>query len=563
MRGGVFAAGDRIDCGDFARFVASCNRAVAARHADSLGKLPATLRESELRERIEQTNDRDLRRIFLEYLPITFSRRHGDPSRPWNKFAIRLKDESGEPLLNFEGNWRDIFQNWEALSWSCPAFLEHMIAKFVNASTLDGYNPYRITRGGIEWEEPDPEDPWASIGYWGDHQIIYLVKLLEASVKFHPGRLTSLLGAEIFCYADVPYRIASYEKLIADPRATIDFDAERNRLTKSRAEEIGADGKLLRRADGSILYVNLAEKLLVPLLAKLSNFIPEGGIWMNTQRPEWNDANNALVGFGVSLVTLNYLRRYLTFCLELFHDGGFEISVPVLQLLRRLAGIFALTNASRREIVDQLSSAGSDFRAEIYADPPNEKASLELDELRAFLTTARDAVDRTLRASQRDDGLFHSYNLLAFRERDLAIEHLLEMLEGQVAALSSGLLTPAEALRVLRALRRSALWREDARSYLLYPNRALPGFLEKNVIPEAELARSPALQRMLAAGDTESGGTRCGWRGAFCAPFRQRTVVRQSARRTGRDGTRGHPRDLRNGFPASRFHRAEWDDVCL
>ena len=35
------------------------------------------------------------------------------------------------------------------------------------------------------------------------------------------------------------------------------------------------------------------------------------GIWMNTQRPEWNDANNALVGHGISVVTLGYLRRTL------------------------------------------------------------------------------------------------------------------------------------------------------------------------------------------------------------------------------------------------------------
>ena len=32
---------------------------------------------------------------------------------------------------------------------------------------------------------------------------------------------------------------------------------------------------------------------------------------MNTQRPEWNDANNALVGYGLSMVTLAHLRRYL------------------------------------------------------------------------------------------------------------------------------------------------------------------------------------------------------------------------------------------------------------
>ena len=45
----------------------------------------------------------------------------------------------------------------------------------------------------------------------------------------------------------------------------------------------------------------------------MSNFIPEGGIWMNTQRPEWNDANNALVGNGVSMVTLYYLEKILKF----------------------------------------------------------------------------------------------------------------------------------------------------------------------------------------------------------------------------------------------------------
>ena len=45
---------------------------------------------------------------------------------------------------------------------------------------------------------------------------------------------------------------------------------------------------------------------------------------MNTQRPEWNDANNALAGYGVSMVTLYYARRYVSFCLELFGEAGQE-----------------------------------------------------------------------------------------------------------------------------------------------------------------------------------------------------------------------------------------------
>ena len=68
----------------------------------------------------------------------------------------------------------------------------------------------------------------------------------------------------------------------------------------------------------------ITEKLLATLLAKLSNFIPEAGIWMNTLRPEWNDANNALVGTGASMVTLYYMRRFVTFAQELFQQSTME-----------------------------------------------------------------------------------------------------------------------------------------------------------------------------------------------------------------------------------------------
>ncbi len=85
-----------------------------------------------------------------------------------------------------------------------------------------------------------------------------------------------------------------------------------HKIIEKRAE-LGADGALLRDENYFICKVNLIEKLLATVLAKVSNFIPEGGIWLNTQRPEWNDANNALVGNGVSMVTLYYLNRFLNF----------------------------------------------------------------------------------------------------------------------------------------------------------------------------------------------------------------------------------------------------------
>ncbi|MCK7481715.1 MAG: hypothetical protein M0C28_34505 [Candidatus Moduliflexus flocculans] len=43
--------------------------------------------------------------------------------------------------------------------FAIPSIIEGMIATFLNATTADGYNPYRITRDGIDWEVPEPRQP--------------------------------------------------------------------------------------------------------------------------------------------------------------------------------------------------------------------------------------------------------------------------------------------------------------------------------------------------------------------------------------------------------------------
>ncbi len=311
MRGGVPAQGYQVQSADVRAFVRVRSPRTADRCAEVLAALPTTLSHAELVDAAAAAGDLDLRRLVTEYLPLTFSRRHGDPSRPWNKFQISLRDAQGEPLLGFQGNWRDIFQNWEALAWSFPEYLESMVTVFVDATTADGYNPYRISRDGIDWETPEPDNPWSNIGYWSDHQLVYLLKLIETSERFHPAALAHLVNRPMFTHADVPYRIASYADTLENPYSTIAFDEELAAAIAARVEVEGADGKLVHGPDGELLHVTLGEKLLVLLLAKVVNLVPEGGIWMNTQRPEWNDANNALVGRGLSVVTLAYLRRYL------------------------------------------------------------------------------------------------------------------------------------------------------------------------------------------------------------------------------------------------------------
>ncbi len=517
MRGGVFTHDYDLPLADFVDFLETRNRKVAAGQKALLGTLPEEIRSAELIRIAERSQDADLERLSYEYLPLWFGRRHGDPSRPWNRFTIRVKNPDGTRALRYEGNWRDIFQNWEALGMSFPEFLPGIAAKFVNASTVDGFNPYRISRDGIDWEVVDPRDPWSYIGYWGDHQIVYLLRFLEAMQRFLPGTLETLAYREIFAYADVPYRLKPYDAILANPRATILYDTGLAAAIEERVRALGSDGKLLPAAGGGVYRACLLEKLLVPALSKLSNFVPEGGIWMNTQRPEWNDANNALVGNGVSVVTLCHLRRYLAFLRDLslrLGTASAPVSAEVIAWFHRLHAVFTehrahpdsatRSDADRKRFLDALGRAFGDYRERVYAGGFSGKSPLAAAEVAAFCRDTLAHVDSAIQANRREDGLYHAYNLLRMEPggTEAGLGRLDEMLEGQVAALSSGLVDPPEAVRMVDALFRSRLYRADQRSFLLYPARSLPEFLERNIAPEEAVRAVPLITELLAAGDT-------------------------------------------------------------
>jgi hypothetical protein len=509
MRGGVYADGYNIERDDFKGFVKVWNKDIYMQQLEFLDKLPVTINYNELLILVEGLDNKDFERLVLEYLPLTFSRRHGDPSRPWNRFSIEVVNDDGSKKLNFEGNWRDIFQNWEALSMSYPAFTESIIAKFVNASTADGYNPYRITKHGLDWEALNPDEPWSNIGYWGDHQIIYLLKLMELSKAYNPAKLHNYLHKDIFVYANVPYRIKGFDSLIEDPRNSIDYDYSLEKRIHQKVSTIGSDGKLIYH-DGQTYKVNLMEKLLVTLLAKLSNYVPEGGIWMNTQRPEWNDANNALVGNGCSMVTLYYLHRFQAFMNQLVEEVNFDsvdISNEVLQMFHDTATVLKghtpylgkpISDDIRFGMTKALGTIGENYRNAIYVNGfSNKKSKMSLADLKEFVEVTLLHLKDSIKKNRREDGLYHAYNLIKIDEKRISLSYLYEMLEGQVSVLSSKALNAQESLAVLKALRQSSIYREDQDSYMLYPNRELPRFLEKNVIPETLVMSSVVLKEEL------------------------------------------------------------------
>ncbi len=514
LRGGIFADGYAVGRDHLAGHLRHFNLSAFDRHRPLLDALPPLIDREDLLAQATASGDPTLERLCYEYLPITFGRRHGDPSRPWNEFAIVLRDEHGERLLRYQGNWRDIFQNWETLLVSFPGFAEHVIARFVNATTADGYNPYRVTSEGFEWEVEEPDDPWSYIGYWGDHQIIYLLKLLELSRRQHPGALPGLLRREIFSYANVPYRIRPFEQLLADPKTTVDYDQELAGEIAQRVDRMGADGQLLLDADDQVYHVNLAEKLLVPLLAKLANLVPEGGIWLNTQRPEWNDANNALVGNGLSMVTLYYIRRYLVFLQALLADeqAPVNLSSAVATWLDQTAAAIdeaaaamesgPLDDALRLQITARLGTVGTEYREKLYRDGSlTGNTAVPVEDVEALLSQALRVTNHSIARNRRDDDMYHAYNLLHRSDGKLGVDHLYLMLEGQVAALSSGAVSAEDAVALLKSMYASPLYREDQHTFMLYPDREPEGFLCRNRVPEQEAMAIPLLKTMLDNGD--------------------------------------------------------------
>jgi len=495
MRGGVFCNGYTIEKTDFVNFIKIRNITIFKNFSLFFDSLPNdfTIESIILWSKAEKNTD--LVRLSMEYLPLTFGRRHGDPSRPWNHFKIKTSDSKGNQIFYYEGNWRDIFQNWEALLISFPIANRSIVAKFLNATTIDGYNPYRMTSQGIDWEIEDKDDPWSNIGYWSDHQIIYLLKLLEGFQRFDKKGLQNELTNPIYAYSNIPYELNTFQKILSNPKKTILFNDLKHKQIEKLAKKMGTDAKLVLNKENSTYHVTMVEKLLVLLMAKLSNFIPSGGIWMNTQRPEWNDANNALVGNGLSMVTVCYLSRFINFfekVLKANSHNSFIISNEVLHWLEDLIKIYSDLEEEKVLIPEKiwhyahrLGESSSNYREKVYKTGFEGKSNLNKSDLIAFLKSSNLSLEKTIQTNFEKGKLFHAYNILKIDldQDQMFVDHLYPMLEGQVALLSSRSLDSHSSIQLLNNLFKSALYRKDQKSFMLYPKIKFKSFLKKNIIP--------------------------------------------------------------------------------
>jgi len=307
---------------------------------------------------------------------------------------------------------------------------------------------------------------------------------------------------------------------------------------------------------------------------------------MNTLRPEWNDANNALVGNGASMVTLYYMRRFVAFLIQLY-DGEAHSSLPlassplasspisdsyalseeVVLFLRNILTAMvnhlpeqadqpiSFTNHTRRTFTDQVGRAGEAYRNAIYAGHSGKKVEMDASLICQFLNMTLDFIDQSIDVNQREDGLYHAYNLVKFDRGTISISHLYEMLEGQVAVLSSRRLDAEQAADLLDAMRQSALYREDQRSYMLYPARKRASFLDMNTLPEEALSL-PIVQRLLAHHATDILTQDCTGKVHFSANFNNADFLLRAIQKSSEDITPEETEQLLNLYEQLFNHHA-------
>jgi hypothetical protein len=191
-------------------------------------------------------------------------------------------------------------------------------------------------------------------------------------------------------------------------------------------------------------------------------------------------------------------------------------------VLRESQGMLrtALSDTQRRSVMDALGQAGSDYRWNVYRFGfSGDRATLDVDHVLAFLDLAQSYVEHTIRANERPDHLYHAYNVLHLGAGSASVAHLYEMLEGQVAILSSGMLSGGQSLALLQSLRNGPMYRADQHSYMLYPDRDLPGFMRKNCLPPDRVRDSALIAALVERNDrtlviVDENGT-CHFHGSF------------------------------------------------
>lgn len=155
---------------------------------------------------------------------------------------------------------------------------------------------------------------------------------------------------------------------------------------------------------------------------------------------------------------------------------------------------------ARKVFVDKEGNLFQTQREALYKNGhSSSEVALTKAELVAGFADVMKHLEATIDSNKRTDGLYHAYNILHLNEDSMSVSDLTLMLEGQVAALSSGYLSAKDVAKMTKALKESPLYVADRNTYILYPDKELPLFWDKNNFAYEKIQKIPSADKMLKA----------------------------------------------------------------
>ncbi len=367
-----------------------------------------------------------------------FSRKHGDPERDYNWFAI-----AGEYYSQGNGNFRDVCQNRRCDVRMKPAVGDYNVWYFFSLIQADGYNPLEIrpatfrvkdraaakrllkqhvldaggavgavlegdftpgmvsgaiaaNRVKVTGNEEELINGLLAIseqriqaafgeGYWSDHWD-YLMDLVEDYLHVYPDKRELLLcGRE-------DYRFFQSGAFVR-PRSETAQLTEKGVRCYDSLDTAGAykQTRWLTDAKGEEVATNLLGKMLTLAVVKTALLDPHGmGISMDGGRPGWNDAMNGLPGlFGSGMPETVELSRLLRFLLS--QDSG-QTRVPkeLALFMRELA--LVLTTQSPFERWDRANTLLEGYRAGVAMACSGDYETLTMGDILPCLKVYQDRV---------------------------------------------------------------------------------------------------------------------------------------------------------------------------
>ena len=149
------------------------------------------------------------------------------------------------------------------------------------------------------------------------------------------------------------------------------------------------------------------------------------------------------------------------------------------------------------KFVSEMGFAFDEYKHKIYDEGFTYKEKIRYSKINEFLRLCEKYIDSTIKENKREDGLFHSYNVMRVNDNGIKVKHLKLMLEGQVAVLGCEYLNDIDACKVLDEMERSSIYSQMDDSYYLYPIIHTKSFLDKNIINYNFEGKSELIERLL------------------------------------------------------------------